>query len=86
MTPCHHCHKPFAPSRPGHRFCSDRCRSAWHREQSLPGQVTGIRAVKHGWAVTVRYHDLPVGIVKGSAVRLETGQIPRLDANTGENH
>lgn len=83
MTPCDYCHQTFEPSRAGQRFCRDRCRSAWHRAQHLPGQVAGIRAINRGWSVTVHVPDLPDGIKKGSAVRLETTENPRLDASTG---
>lgn len=83
MIHCDHCQKPFEPTRHGQRFHNSRCRSAWHRENNLPGKVTGIRALKHGWAVTVRYQEQPSGVVIGTAVRIETSPIARLDASTG---
>lgn len=86
MIPCDYCHEPFEATRPAHRFCSNACRSAWHRENSLPGHVTGMRALKRGgWAITVRYPEQPGGVVIGSAVRLETTDIPRQDASTDES-
>jgi len=86
MITCDYCHGPFEPTRHGQRFCRGKCRSAWHRQNSLPGQVTGIRALKSGWAVTVRYPELPTGIVKGSAIRIETDGTPRPDASQGSQN
>jgi len=84
MTPCAYppCGIKFTPTRCGHRFHSDACRAAWHREQTCPGKISSIRALKRGgWAFTVHYPNQPGGLVIGSVVRLETGAIPRSDAN-----
>ncbi len=82
---CDHCKKSFPATRPGHRFCSNRCRSAWHHAQSLPGTVTGIRALKRGgWAITLHVPEVEYGIELGTAVRLETTPIPRQNASSGE--
>lgn len=86
MNRCAHCQKTFEPTRDGQRFCRGRCRSAWHRANNLPGQVTGIRAIKHGWSITVRYPAIPPGICKGTAVMLETDGVPRPDASTGADN
>lgn len=80
---CDYCHHTLPKdARPGQRFCRARCRSAWHRANNLPGQVTGIRAVKHGWSITVRYPSIPCGICKGTAVLIETDNVTRPDAST----
>lgn len=78
---CDYCHGPLPEdARRGQRFCRDKCRSAWHRANSLPGQVTGVRMLKRGgWAVTIRYTDQP-GVQIGSAVRLEMDDSRRPDA------
>lgn len=81
---CDHCHNPLPKdARTGQRFCRAQCRSAWHRANNLPGQVTGIRATKHGWSITVHYPSIPMGICKGTAVMLETDGLARPDASTG---
>ncbi len=28
--PCSYCGNPFKPTSPDHRFCSPKCRRAWH--------------------------------------------------------
>lgn len=82
---CDHCQNEFKPSRPGHRFCSDTCRAAWHRANTCPGTVTGLRALKLGrWSVTVHYTMKPDGVTIGSMVRLQTADMPRSDANQGD--
>jgi hypothetical protein len=84
MILCNQCQRPFTPTREGHRFCSDTCRAAWHRNNSCPGKVTGLRALKRGgWAVTVHYPLQPDGITIGSMIRIETADIPRTDAYLG---
>ena len=83
MTACDHCAKPFSATRPGHRFCSGRCRSAWHHAQNLPGTITGIRALKRGgWAITIHVPEIEYGIELGTAVHLETTPIPRQNASS----
>lgn len=84
MITCDHCHNPFKQKRNGQRFCTPACRSAWHRGNAYPGQVTGMRALKRGgWAVTVHYPVQPTGVRIGTAVLLENTSIPRPDAPTG---
>lgn len=69
--PCKHCGTPFEPTRPGHEFCLDKCRTAWHRENKLPGRVAGIRALKSGgWSITIHQSERPQ-VQIGSKVRLE---------------
>lgn len=70
--PCKYCRTPFKPTRPGHEFHLDKCRTAWHRANKLRGKVTGIRALKNGgWSVTIHQSDRPA-VQIGSMVRLET--------------
>jgi hypothetical protein len=89
MKPCDYCKEPVEPTKENQRFCTTpgkNCRSKWHRENRCPGKVTGLRALKHGvWSVTVHYTKQPNGIIIGTMVRLETDDMPRSDANTGEN-
>jgi hypothetical protein len=88
MKHCDYCKAPFEPTREGQRFCTTpgkHCRTKWHRENSLPGKVTGLRALTRGrWAVTVHYPEKPNGISMHSMVRLETDGVPRTDANQGD--
>jgi len=35
-APCEGCGKPFARRRRWQRFCSDKCRSDWHRKDAQP--------------------------------------------------
>ena len=80
---CDYCGNLFEPARHGQRFCAapgKNCRARWHRDRRAPGKVTGIRALKVGWAVTVQYNALPPGLSKGAAVSLETADKPRPDA------
>lgn len=58
---CEYCKETFNPTRPGQRFCVGKsCRQKFHREQNLPGEVTGIRQLKRGgWSVTVKVSNLP---------------------------
>lgn len=82
MIPCDYCHTN--PAKPKGRFCSDKCRSAWHHENRCPGVVKGLRALKRGWAVTVYYPTQPSGINIGTMVVLETPQTTRSDAFQGD--
>lgn len=78
MPRCAYCPKPLPPGRK--KYCCDKCKSLWHRDHNLPGQVSGIRRLKSGWSVTVRTHDVE-GLQIGTRVRLETGQKARHDAS-----
>ena len=36
LQPCQTCQNTFLPRRPWQKFCSDRCRVSWHKEQKSP--------------------------------------------------
>lgn len=82
---CAHCYGIFTPRRPGHRYCAPKCRAAAHREQSLPGTVTGVRQLKSGgWSVTVAFPDRPDGINIGARVAIDLSG-PRTHAHDDAN-
>ncbi len=81
MPTCHYCAKTIPDGR---RFCCDRHRAAWHRENVPHGTVTGIRRLKHGgWSITVRYPDLPPGLKIGATAWAETSDSTRTDDRHG---
>lgn len=83
---CAHCFDIFTPSRPGHRYCTDKCRAAAHREKTLPGTVTGLRQLKGGgWSVTVHYPQQPAGLNIGARVALDMASGSRQDAYGDDN-
>ena len=82
MTACDHCAKPVPD---GQRFCCDRHRAAWHRENVPHGTVTGIRALKSGgYSVTVRYQTLPPGLKIGCTAWTDNADSTRTDAASGD--
>jgi len=70
---CEHCHEEIANPKKGQRFCVGKgCRQKHHREQTLPGKVSGIRALKNGgWSVTIHQSNRPE-LKIGSRVSLKT--------------
>jgi len=85
MTRCAYtpCNKTIRNPKSGQRFCSapDTCRQSWHREQNLPGVVSGVRQLKSGgWSVTIHYPTQPAVRIK-ERVSLEIDRKSRPDAS-----
>ena len=81
MAACDYCPKPVPE---GQRFCCDRHRAAWHRENVLHGIVSGIRRTKRGWSITARYQNLPEGLHIGCTAWCEKAPSTRTDASHGD--
>jgi hypothetical protein len=76
---CDFCAKSVPP---GQRFCCDRHRAAWHRENMPHGIVTGIRARKSGgYSVTVHYATLPLSLKIGCTAWVENAASTRTEAH-----
>lgn len=80
MIHCDYCGKPFEPINDDQRFCCQKHKAAWHRENVPHGTVARVNLLKCGeYAVTVRFKDLPVGVQIGCFAWVETGHSTRTD-------
>lgn len=66
---CPTCASVFTPRSSWGRFCSTRCRNAYHAEHGHTGKVKSVRRLKRGWSVTV-WMDDAASLELGTAVRL----------------
>lgn len=55
---CQYCNNPFKPKKQTHKFCSDKCRAAWHREKpfttGVPVTLDYTKANKR--SITIKLH------------------------------
>lgn len=78
MSACDYCGKPFNPVADYQRFCCPKHKAMWHRENVPHGTVARVNLLKCGeYAVTVRFKDLPDGVLIGGAAWLEIGKSTR---------
>ncbi|MDH5573544.1 MAG: hypothetical protein OEY89_17400 [Gammaproteobacteria bacterium] len=58
MTHCLHCNQEFEQKKDDHKFCSGKCRAAWHNEKpfknGVPACIASTRNTKNYITVTMR--------------------------------
>lgn len=66
---CPTCGELFTPRSSWGRFCSTKCRNAYHAEHGRTGTIKSVRRLKRGWSVTVWMDDAG-SLELGTAVHL----------------
>lgn len=50
---CPQCRSLFAPRRPTQTFCGQKCRSDYHRDRGIEGQVASVRRISRGVSLVI---------------------------------
>lgn len=50
---CPQCRSLFAPKRPTQTFCCNKCRSAYHRDHGIEGQIVSVRRISRGVSLVI---------------------------------